>query len=153
MAQREAWLAQQAYDGALHALERHGRSRRDAQMAKANLATLSESIMTRLCRIAGGGAYSCHSPLGYWFEDVRAAGFLRPPWSVALEGLYAIGWEGPANSRRSQCRHGRPGVYRHQQGHGPSAGRQRVSLGVGRIRAVIGTPARRRELRRTADRR
>ncbi|MDB5381020.1 MAG: putative dehydrogenase [Rhodospirillales bacterium] len=95
MAQREAWLAQQAYDGALHALERHGRSRRDAQMAKANLATLSESIMTRLCRIAGGGAYSCHSPLGYWFEDVRAAGFLRPPWSVALEGLYAIGWEGP----------------------------------------------------------
>ncbi|MBV1796473.1 acyl-CoA dehydrogenase family protein [Siccirubricoccus sp. G192] len=96
MAQREAWLAQQAYDGALHTLERHGRSRRDAQMAKANLATLAESIMTRLCRIAGGGAYARHSPLGFWFEDVRAAGFLRPPWSVALEGLYAIGWEATA---------------------------------------------------------
>ncbi|MGK7870895.1 acyl-CoA dehydrogenase family protein [Falsiroseomonas sp. E2-1-a20] len=95
MAQREAWLAQQAYEGALHGLERHGRSRRDAQMAKANLATLAESILTRLCRIAGGGAYSRNSPLCFWFEDVRAAGFLRPPWSVALEGLYAIGWDVP----------------------------------------------------------
>lgn len=95
MAQREAWLAQQAYDGALHSLERHGKSRRDAQMAKANLATLAESVLTRLCRIAGGGAYSRKSPLGHWFEDVRAAGFLRPPWSVALEGLYTIGWEVP----------------------------------------------------------
>lgn len=111
MAQREAWLAQQAYDGALHALERHGRSRRDAQMAKANLATLAESIMTRLCRIAGGGAYSRNSPLGHWFEDVRAAGFLRPPWSVALEGLYTIGWERspaacapPADSAAKGCK-------------------------------------------------
>ena len=95
MAQREAWLAQQAYDGALHALESHGKARRDAQMAKANLATLAESVLTRLCRIAGGGAYSRNSPLGFWFEDVRAAGFLRPPWSVALEGLFAIGWEMP----------------------------------------------------------
>lgn len=30
MAHWEAWLAQQAYDGALRALERHGRSRHDA---------------------------------------------------------------------------------------------------------------------------
>jgi hypothetical protein len=95
MAQREAWLARQAYDGALHALETHGKARRDAQMAKANLAILAECILTRLCRIAGGGAYSRHSPLGFWFEDVRAAGFLRPPWSVALEGLYTTGWESP----------------------------------------------------------
>jgi alkylation response protein AidB-like acyl-CoA dehydrogenase len=92
-AQREAWLAVQAYEGALQALERHGRSRRDAQMAKTSVAILAESVMTRLCRIVGGGSYSRHSPLGYWFEDVRALGFLRPPWSVALEGLYAIGWE------------------------------------------------------------
>ncbi|GGJ41098.1 acyl-CoA dehydrogenase family protein [Neoroseomonas lacus] len=95
MAQREARLTQQAYDGALRALEQRGRSRRDAQMAKANLATLAEPVLTQLCRIAGGGAYSRNSPLGHWFEDVRAADFLRPPWSVALEGLYAIGWEMP----------------------------------------------------------
>jgi len=92
-AQREAWLAQQAYDGALRALERHGRSRRDAQIAKADLSTLAESVLARQCGIVGGGAYSRNSPLGHWFEDVRAAVFLRPAWSVALEGLYAIGWE------------------------------------------------------------
>lgn len=113
MAQREAWLTQQAYDGALHAIERHGRSRRDAQMAKANLATLAESIMTRLCRIAGGGAYTRHSPMGYWFEDVRAAGSLRPPWSVALEALHAAGWDTPPTAGRwSAC----PLLYR-----GPAA--------------------------------
>lgn len=72
-AQREAWLAQQAYDGALRALERHGRSRRDAQIAKADLSTLAESVLARLCRIVGGGAYSRNSPLGHWFEDARAA--------------------------------------------------------------------------------
>jgi alkylation response protein AidB-like acyl-CoA dehydrogenase len=109
MAQREAWLAQQAYDGALHALERHGRSRRDAQMAKANLATLAESVLTRLCRIAGGGAYSRNSPLGHWFEDVRAAGFLRPPWSVALEGLYTIGWERPPGTEAEVLSRPAPG--------------------------------------------
>ena len=92
-AEREAWLARQAYDAGLRALECHGQARHDTQMAKANIAILAESLMTRLCRIAGGGSYARHSPLGYWFEDVRAAGFLRPPWSVALEGLYALGWE------------------------------------------------------------
>lgn len=92
-AQREAWLAQQAYDGALRALERHGRSRRDAQIAKADLSTLAESVLARLCRIVGGGANSRNSPLGHWFEDARAGGSLRPAWSVAVEGLYAIGWE------------------------------------------------------------
>jgi alkylation response protein AidB-like acyl-CoA dehydrogenase len=92
-AQSEAWLAQQAYDGLLRALETYGRSRRDAQMAKANVATLSESVLTRLCRLVGGSAYSRSSPLGFWFQDVRALGFLRPPWSVAVEGLYDLGWE------------------------------------------------------------
>lgn len=62
-------------------------------MAKVNVATLAESVLTRLCRIAGGGACSRHSPLGFWFEDVRALGFLRPPWSVAMERLYAMGGE------------------------------------------------------------
>ena len=52
------------------------------------------SILTRLCRIAGGGAYARHSPLGFWFEDVRALGFLRPPWSLAHEGLLAFAESG-----------------------------------------------------------
>ncbi len=91
-AQREAWLVRQAYEGGLRALEAHGRARLETQMAKSNVAILAESLMTRLCRIAGGGSYSRRSPLAQWFEDVRAMGFLRPPWSIALDGAYALGW-------------------------------------------------------------
>jgi len=88
MAEREAWLVRQAYDGALRALEQHGRAREDTALAKANIAALAESVLTRLCRIAGGGSFARRSPLGFWFEDVRALGFLRPPWSLAVDGLF-----------------------------------------------------------------
>ncbi len=89
-AHREAWLLYQAYDGALAAIERNGRGWHEAALAKMNIAVLAESILTRLCRIAGGGSYARHSPLGFWFEDVRAAGFLRPPWALAHDGLFAL---------------------------------------------------------------
>ncbi len=89
-AHREAWLLLQAYDGALAAVERNGRALHEAALAKINIAVLAESILTRLCRIAGGGVYARHSPLGFWFEDVRAAGFLRPPWTMAHDGLFAL---------------------------------------------------------------
>ena len=29
------------------------------------------------------------SSFGNWFEDVRALGFLRPPWGLAYDGLIA----------------------------------------------------------------
>ncbi len=88
MAEREAWLVRQAYEGGLRALERLGRAREDVALAKANIASLAELVMTRLCRISGGGSYARRSPLGFWFEDVRALGFLRPPWSLAVEALF-----------------------------------------------------------------
>jgi hypothetical protein len=37
----------------------------------------------------GGGTYSRRSPFAHWFEDVRALGFLRPPWGLAFDGLLA----------------------------------------------------------------
>ncbi len=83
----------QAYEGGLRGLEQHGRAKVDANMAKANGAHLAESIMTRLCRHSGGAAYSRRSPLGYWFEDVRALGYLRPTWSIALDSLHTMCWE------------------------------------------------------------
>ena len=46
----------------------------------------------RLCRVIGGGTFSRHSPFGNWFEDVRALGFLRPPWGLAFDALFASGW-------------------------------------------------------------
>ena len=93
-AHREAALIYQCFEAALAALERTGNARHEAALAKATIAVLAESVMTRLCRIAGGGAYARHSPLGFWFEDVRAAGFLRPPWALSYDGLYALSWNG-----------------------------------------------------------
>ena len=75
-------------------MERFGAARHEAALAKANIALLAESVMTRLCRIAGGGSFARQSPLGFWLEDVRAAGFLRPPWAIAYDGLFAMSLQG-----------------------------------------------------------
>jgi hypothetical protein len=40
----------------------------------------------------GGGTFARQSPYGFWFEDVRALGFLRPPWGLAFDTLYDAGW-------------------------------------------------------------
>jgi hypothetical protein len=100
-AHRETWLLYQAYNGALLAIERKGRAIQEALLAKMSIAVLAESILTRLCRIAGGGAYARHSPLGFWFEDVRALGFLRPPWSLAYEGLLSLNSLGEPGEMRN----------------------------------------------------
>lgn len=91
-AHRETWLLQQALDGALRVFERNGRARHETTLAKTNIAVLADPVLARLCRIAGGGAFSRHSPLGFWFEDVRALGFLRPPWGMAYDSLFAQSW-------------------------------------------------------------
>jgi alkylation response protein AidB-like acyl-CoA dehydrogenase len=93
-AEQEAWLIGHAYEGALQSIERKGRARHDTLMAKTNIARLAESLLTRLCRISGGGVFARHSPLGFWFEDVRALGFLRPPWGLAFDGLFELSWQG-----------------------------------------------------------
>jgi transcriptional regulator with XRE-family HTH domain len=41
----------------------------------------------------GGGAYSRHSPYGFWLEDVPALGFLRPPWGMAADLLFESSWD------------------------------------------------------------
>lgn len=97
-AHREAALIYQCHEAALAALERNGSARHEAALAKANITVLAELVMTRLCRIAGGGAYARNSPLGFWFEDVRAAGFLRPPWSIAYDGLFKMSWDNEPGS-------------------------------------------------------
>lgn len=93
-AHREAALIYQTFEAAVSAVERGQRGRHESAIAKANIAVLAESVLGRLCRVTGGGAYARYSPLGFWFEDVRAAGFLRPPWAVALDGLFAMSFQG-----------------------------------------------------------
>jgi alkylation response protein AidB-like acyl-CoA dehydrogenase len=85
------WLAVQAYEGALRAAERGDRAGLfDAMCAKESVAELAEAVLSRLARVVGGGAYSRRNPLAHWYEDVRALGFLRPPWGLAFDNVFAL---------------------------------------------------------------
>jgi hypothetical protein len=55
------------------------------------VAELAESVTRRICNVIGGGAYNRSSPFGYYFEDVRALGFLHPPWGLAFDQLLQSG--------------------------------------------------------------
>ena len=91
-AELEAWLAVQAYEGMLRAIEQLPVPRRSVLRGKIAVAELAESVLQRICRVMGGGTFARHSPYGFWFEDVRALGFLRPPWGLAFDTLFDEGW-------------------------------------------------------------
>ena len=92
-AELEHWLAVQAYEGALRVVERGDRaeSLRAGVLAKTATAELAESSLRRMTSALGGGTFSQHSPFAHWFEDVRALGFLRPPWGLAFDMLLHTG--------------------------------------------------------------
>jgi len=89
-AEQEAWLIEQAWEGAMRSLEQDNPTARTFLLAKQSVARLAESVLDRLCRIAGGSSYTWHSPLGAWLEDVRALGYLRPPWALAFDQMYQL---------------------------------------------------------------
>jgi len=35
-------------------------------------------------------SFSRRNPFAHWYEDVRALGFLRPPWGLAYDNLFAL---------------------------------------------------------------
>ena len=88
-AELEGWLIQQAYEGMLRATEQDRDRRFHAVRAKTAIAELAESVLRRIGEVIGGGAFSRSSPFGYWYEDVRALSFLRPPWGLAYDQLVA----------------------------------------------------------------
>jgi hypothetical protein len=92
-AETEAWLAVQAYEGMLRAVETDTAPHRSVLRAKIAVAELAESALRRICRVMGGGTFARHNPYGFWFEDVRALGFLRPPWGLAFDALYELTWK------------------------------------------------------------
>ena len=95
-----AWLIEQAYEGMLTAIESRPRPSSDMLYGKVAIAQLAESALTHLSRVLGGSSLSRHSPISFWFEDVRALGFLRPPWGFAFDRLFDVSLgEGPANVR------------------------------------------------------
>lgn len=94
-AEAEHWLAVQAYEGALRALEAGdpAAALHDALRAKESVAELAERTLLRLTRVLGGGTFSQRSPFARWFEDVRALGFLRPPWGLAFDSLFLTSFD------------------------------------------------------------
>jgi alkylation response protein AidB-like acyl-CoA dehydrogenase len=92
-AELDAWTMTQVYEGALRAIESGRPAAGAALRAKTAGAQLAEACLGRLCRVLGGGTFSRRSPFGHWFEDVRALGFLRPPWALAFDGLVDDSWE------------------------------------------------------------
>lgn len=91
-AELDHWLAVQAYEGALRAVESgdHAGAVHASLRAKVAVAELAESALRRLAQVIGGGTFSRRSPFAAWFEDVRALGFLRPPWGLAYDTLFAM---------------------------------------------------------------
>jgi hypothetical protein len=90
-AELEHWLAVQALEGSLRTVETGDRTRSlyAAIRAKEAVAELAEASLGRMARVIGGGTFSRRSPFASWFEDVRALGFLRPPWGLAYDTLFA----------------------------------------------------------------
>ncbi len=93
LAEQEAWLIDQAWEGTMRAFERDAQSNRNVLLAKESIARLAESALGRLCKLSGGAAYTWYSPLSAWLEDVRALGFLRPPWALAFDQLFEQSWK------------------------------------------------------------
>ena len=60
-----------------------------AEVLEQPVAELAEASLGRMARVIGGGTFSRRSPYASWFEDVRALGFLRPPWGLAYDNLFA----------------------------------------------------------------
>jgi alkylation response protein AidB-like acyl-CoA dehydrogenase len=88
----DVWIIHQAYEGILRAIEEGRSSARSALLGKTVVAEHAEDATRRICRVLGGGSYSRNSPFGHWFEDVRALGFLRPPWGLAYDGIFGGAW-------------------------------------------------------------
>ncbi len=89
-AEQDHWLAVQAHEGALRAIESGDAlvAAHAALRAKQSVAELAEQTLLRLGRVLGGSTFSQRSPFSHWLEDVRALGFLRPPWGLAHDMLF-----------------------------------------------------------------
>ena len=86
----QIWLAEQAFEGGLRAVEAQQHGALAAARAKLTIAELSESALGVLARVIGGGSFSRSLPFGQWSQDVRALGFLRPPWGYAYDQLLGM---------------------------------------------------------------
>ena len=91
--EQDAWLIDQAYEGMHRAIEAGGvGALLEGLQAKTAIAELAEAVTGRICKVIGGGSFNRTSHFGAAFEDVRALGFLRPPWGLAYDQIIAAIW-------------------------------------------------------------
>ena len=89
--QNHLWLAEQAFQGALLAVEREDENVIEAVLrCKITCAELVETALASMARVVGGASYSRAMPLAQWIEDVKALGFLRPPLPLAYDQLFEL---------------------------------------------------------------
>jgi alkylation response protein AidB-like acyl-CoA dehydrogenase len=93
MAEQEYWLIEQAWESGMRSFDSNTLERRTVLLAKENVARLASSVLDRLCKLSGGTAYTKYSPLGTWLQDVRALGYLRPPWALAFDTMFNMSLE------------------------------------------------------------
>jgi alkylation response protein AidB-like acyl-CoA dehydrogenase len=93
-ADADHWLAQAAYGRLLDTIETGDATQalHAGLRAKVTVADLAEQTLARISRVVGGGSYSRRAPFSSWYEDVRALGFLRPPWALSYDNLFATSW-------------------------------------------------------------
>jgi alkylation response protein AidB-like acyl-CoA dehydrogenase len=88
--QAEAWLVDQAFEGAIRAAEESPTALAfdtTAQLAKLAVAERAESVLSLLGHALGAAAYLGSSPFGWWLHDVRALNHLMPPTSRLVRAL------------------------------------------------------------------
>jgi alkylation response protein AidB-like acyl-CoA dehydrogenase len=83
----DIWLAEQAFEGMARAIE-VGAAMSAIQRGKLAIAELAETSLLSVSKAIGGASFSRSGPFGQWSQDVRALGFLRPPWSLAYDRLF-----------------------------------------------------------------
>ncbi|HVO13931.1 MAG TPA: acyl-CoA dehydrogenase family protein [Alphaproteobacteria bacterium] len=83
----DIWLAEQAFEAMARAIET-GEAAAAAQRGKLAIAELAEASLLSISKAIGGASFSRSAPFGQWSQDVRALGFLRPPWSLAYDRLF-----------------------------------------------------------------
>jgi hypothetical protein len=81
------WLAEQAFEGMARAIETGAGGSR-VQRGKLAISELAETSLLSISKAIGGASFSRSSPFGQWSQDVRALGFLRPPWALAYDRLF-----------------------------------------------------------------
>lgn len=90
-AQIDHWMIRQASAGLVRTItdEPAEAAALAAVKAKMGVATAAEELLGRISKVIGGGAFSERSPFASWVQDVRALGYLRPPWALAFDQLIA----------------------------------------------------------------